>query len=178
MNREYSISSNRRVIVDKKDGEFYVTIEEIGSETKSITLPAKRWAALVAAESNIDHAVSSLQAKQYVKYNHHLGGGMFVSVTTGFLCVDLRSFYYNKAKASPAPTKRGIALILTQWEQLKEINQQIIQHFPKLAKTELCIHPTFNSLINCIECHPYKDSVEPVKSTPMLNTTPENFSFY
>jgi hypothetical protein len=110
MSREYPINANRRVVVYKKDGEFYVTIEEPGSTVKSVTLPAKRWAVLIAVEPQIDHAVSCLEAKQYVKFNYHIGGGYYVSVTTGFLCVDIRQFYY---KDSPRATKHGIALNLT-----------------------------------------------------------------
>jgi hypothetical protein len=160
MTREYPINANRRVVVFKKNGEFYVTIEEPGSTLKSVTLTAKRWGALAAFESEIEDAVSSLQAKQYVNFKSHIGGGYFVSVTTGFLCVDIREFYF---KDSPRPSKHGIALNLTQWTQLKEINQQIKQHFPKLAKTELCSHQNLDALINCIECHPFKDSIDLIK---------------
>jgi hypothetical protein len=171
MNREYFISANRRVIVFQRDCEFYITIEEIGSEIKSITLPIKRWAALLAVESNIDHAVNCLQTKQYVKFSHHIGGAVFVSLTTGYQCVDIRSYFYNKTKACSSPTKRGIALNLDQWLQFKEISQQIKVNFPQLAKIELCLHANVDTLINCVECHPFKDSVETMKSA-------ENSSFY
>ena len=173
MSREYMITANRHVVVKKKDGEFYVTIEELGSDTKTVTLPAKRWAALVAAEAQIDHAVHSLQAKQCVKFNQHIGGGYFVSVTSGYSCVDIREFYFNKDQGTPRATKHGIALILAQWPTFKEIIQQIKQHFPKLSKTEVCAHHNMDTLINCIECHPFKDSMDTLKPV-----SEPNYSFY
>lgn len=51
MSRKYMINTNQHVVVKKKDGEFYVTIKELGSDTKTAILPAKRWTALVAAEA-------------------------------------------------------------------------------------------------------------------------------
>jgi Transcriptional Coactivator p15 (PC4) len=157
MMKEWIIDERRRVVVKKQDGEFAVTIEEPGSDTKSVILPAKRWAALVASEPLIDDSVHSLLAKQYVKFNTHIGGGIFVSVTTGFACVDIREFYWNKEKQTALPTKHGIAMNMQQWPRLKEINQLIQEHFPKLAKIELCNHQTIDELFNCIECQPFKD---------------------
>ena len=125
MMKEWIIDDRRRVLVKKKDGEFTVTIEEPGSELKSVILPAKRWAALLAIEPQIDDCVTSLQAKQYIKFNSHIGGGVFVSVTTGFACVDIREFYWNKERQLALPTKHGIAMNMKQWPRLKEINQLI-----------------------------------------------------
>jgi Transcriptional Coactivator p15 (PC4) len=157
MAREWIIDDRRRVHVRRQDGEFNITIEEPGSDTKSLCLPAKRWAALMACEQQIDSSVHSLQAKQYVKFITHIGGGIFVSVTTGFPCVDIREFYWNKEKLTALPTKRGIALTMKQWPLLKEINQLIKEYFPQLTKIDVCNHLALDELINCGECHPFKD---------------------
>ena len=182
MMREYTLGVNRRVVVDKKNGEFFITIEEPGSDKKSVILPAKRWAALIAYESQIDQSVIYLQTNQYVKFSTHIGGAYFISITTGYPCVDLRQFYYNKTKAASLPTKHGIALTLDQWTQLKEINQLIQQHFPKLAKTEICTHTVLSEMMECRECHPYQDSMDKTKLPPppppppqQLCSTPLNF---
>jgi hypothetical protein len=167
MTREYVLGANRRVVVDKKNGEFFVTIEEPGTEKKSVTLTAKRWAALVASEPLIDQSVNSLQGDQYVKFSTHIGGAYFISVTSGYKCVDFREFYFNKTKAASLPTRHGIALTLDQWPQLKEIIQLIRQHFPKLAKTEMCTHTILSEMLECKECHPYKDSMDLTKQPPL-----------
>ena len=156
MMKDWIIDDRRRVVVKKQDGEFTITIEEPGSETKSVILPAKRWAALIASDPQIDDSIHNLLAKQYVKYISHIGGGIFVSVTTGFACVDIREFYWNKEKQTTLPTKHGIALNMQQWTRLKEINLLIKEQFPNLAKIELCNHQTLDELINCFECHPFR----------------------
>ena len=153
MMKEYSISSFRRVCVKQQDDDFFVTIEQPGSELKRVTLPAKRWVALLASE--LDETLDLLQTQQYVRLNTHIGGGFYVSVTTGYNCVDIRRFYYNPAKDSTLPTKEGIAINLNDWTAFKVIAQQINQDFPQLANAEMCMHQTFIELISCGECHPF-----------------------
>jgi hypothetical protein len=166
MAEEYVIDSRRHVTVKQENGEFNITIEEPGSIAKCVTLPARRWAALLAYESEIDGSVHRLQAKQNVHYKSHLGGGYFVSVTTGFLCVDIREFYYSKAQGEPRPTRHGIAMNLKQWSQLKEVALLIAKRFPQLTKTELCSHQILAELMNCVECHPYKEEFDQLLSIP------------
>jgi hypothetical protein len=60
----------------------------------------------------------------------------------------------NKEKQTALPIKHGIAKKMQQGPRLKEIIQE---HFPKLAKIELCNHQTVDELFNCIECQPFKD---------------------
>ena len=153
MMKEYSISSFRRVCVKQQDGDFFVTIEQPGSELKRVTLPAKRWVALLASE--LDESLELLQTPQYVRLNTHIGGRFYVSVTTGYNCVDIRRFYYNPAKDSTLPTKEGIAINLNDWTAFKVIAQQINQDFSQLANAEMCMHQTFIELISCGECHPF-----------------------
>jgi hypothetical protein len=165
MSKEYTISPSRRVLVKKHQGEHFVTIEEPGSDLKTVTLPAKRWAALVACEPQVDESVLFLKTNQYVKYVSHIGGSYFVSVTTGFACVDIREFYYNLNKG-PLPSRHGIALNLTDWSKFKEIVQEIKQQFPKLAKTELCNHHDLDNLLSCTNCQPYGIYYDPSKAPP------------
>ena len=154
---EFVIDDRRRVVVKMEDGEYAVTIEEPNSDVKTVTLPGKRWAALLACEMDIDSSVDRLKAKQYVKFNNHIGGGYYVSVTTGFACVDIREFYFNKTLGEPRPTKHGVAVNLKQWSQLKDVNQLIALRFPKLAQTELCTHDNQYARLQCTECHPFKN---------------------
>jgi len=54
-----------------------------------------------------------------VNYRQHISGGCYVSVTTGFKCVDFRQFYMPYGKTEVKPTRKGIALRLTEWDQMK-----------------------------------------------------------
>jgi hypothetical protein len=162
MMKEYILATHRRVCVDKRDGEFFITIDEPGTYLKSVTLPAKRWAALMLAITPIDESVALLQSQQYVKLFTHFGGGFFISVTTGFRCVDLRRFYFNSTKDSNQPTRDGIALTLSQWSLFKVIVQQINKDFPELSEIEHCTHRELMELFNCKECYPLDILPKPV----------------
>jgi hypothetical protein len=90
---KYNIGVNRNVTVEIEDGELFVTIAEENS-SKSVTFPAYRWAQFVAYQTEIDESVKQLVDKQgNVKLFVHVGGAWYVSVTTGFACVDIRLFY-------------------------------------------------------------------------------------
>jgi len=42
---------------------------------------------------DIENIVSAMLRGQVVGYQHHIGGGHYVSVTSGFDCVDFRKLY-------------------------------------------------------------------------------------
>ena len=177
--REYPIDETKRVVVSKKGSEYFVTIEEIGSQTKTVALPAKRWAVLITILPDIENSVNALKTNQSVKFSTHLGGGYFTSVNTGFFCVDIREFYYNKKEGAPKPTKHGIALNLVQWDQFKDIIQLINLHFPRLSKTQMCIHSDLNDLYKCTECRPFpQDTSVPPPPAPPASPVNFNFGFY
>ena len=109
----YSLGQNRYLSVKKLDGDLHVTIGEKDTDSKTITFPSRRWAQFVATIGQVDEAVNNLLAKQYVQLNQHIGGKCYLSVTTGFACVDIRQYYYNALKGS-SPSKNGIALRLPE----------------------------------------------------------------
>jgi len=98
MSTNYSIGQNRTVSVTESEFDTCLTISEAGQEIKSVTLSSRRWAQFVEVMSQVDEAVNSHLAKQYVQLNIHVGGKCYLSVTTGFVGVDFRQNYFNKAK--------------------------------------------------------------------------------
>jgi hypothetical protein len=73
---------------------------------------------------NISEAVNQLHEKKYVKYFKSIGQDFYVSVTTGFWCVDLRRFYTTKEGALK-PSRDGLALRLNEWNRLYDFRGQI-----------------------------------------------------
>jgi len=129
-----------------------------GTGAKSVTLSSRRWAQFVEVMSQVDEAVNSLLAKQYVQFNIHIGGKCYLSVTMAFACVDFRQYYFNKTKG-PSPTKTGIALRISEWAALKELIPQLHQKHPVFSTTQPCAyqldHQNFEGALSCIECHPF-----------------------
>ena len=105
--------SDRRVLSVEEDE---VVIKD-SKNNNSIKIPAKRWATFRLQFDEIENAVSKLREKQYVKYFQHIGGGWYVSVSTGFYCVDIRRFY--KKDGELRPTREGLALRLFEWTELQ-----------------------------------------------------------
>jgi len=60
---------------------------------------------------------SKLYVNHLVSYKTHKGGGYYVSITSGFNCIDICTFYVPYGQTDPKPTRRGIALRLGEWMQ-------------------------------------------------------------
>jgi Transcriptional Coactivator p15 (PC4) len=123
----FNIGVNRNVIVKSQDDELVVIIEETGTD-KRIVFTDKRWVQFLHMIEDIDNAVNQLNTHQYVSYQAHIGGKWFVTVTTGFLCINLRQFYMNTALGLQ-PTRRGIALRVPEWVKLKEVITDVTDVF-------------------------------------------------
>jgi len=119
-----------------------------------------RWAELRTNMHNINEKVKAmLEGQEDVKYRHHLGGAVYVSVTTGYRCVDFRKFFVPDGETEPKPTRTGIALRLREWEQMPQLIQKINDKNPDLATAFQCyVHDNHLSQIEameCRECHPF-----------------------
>ena len=112
MSTTFNIGVKRNVIFEKQDGELVALIEESGTD-KKIVFTSKRWTQFILLIEEIDNAVDQLIACKHVSYQTHIGGKWFVSISTGFRCINLRQFYMNTADGL-RPTKRGIAIRLPE----------------------------------------------------------------
>jgi len=54
-----------------------------------------------------------LERAQDVKYNEHIEGRHYASVTTGFRCVDFRRWFLSHDEQDPKPTKKGRCILST-----------------------------------------------------------------
>ena len=61
-----------------------------------------------------------------------------MSVTSGFKCVDFRTFFMAYGSVEPKPTKKGIALRIPEWIELLRLVEVINN--------------------TCSECYPFVDS--------------------
>jgi hypothetical protein len=146
--KTWSIGDNRVIRVKKTDNEYSVTICEEKSP-KTITLTGRRWNQLVESIAIIDENLLAIKNKQYVKMERRLGGTVYVSVTTGYRCVDIRHFY-GKEGVGPRPTKKGIALRLREWDNLKTAAIEIQSAYPEMVDLEPCMAGSdhYNQLVS------------------------------
>jgi len=98
-----------------------------------------RWAAFRQAIHDICNNVKALKEDDdSVKYFQHIGGGYYVSVTSGYKCVDFRKWFqpYDAKYGEVKPTKRGVVLRLDEWAHLCNLVDVINTAYPSLADAE------------------------------------------
>ena len=79
-----------------------------------------------------------------VKLQHHIGGAYYVSVTSGYSCVDLRKFYqpYDSKDGQIKATRMGVALRLDEWATLCQLIDTINTSYSSLASAVPCYYQT------------------------------------
>ena len=109
----------------------------------------------------IDATAKQLCGDEPIKFQAHIGGGQYVSITSGFKCVDFRTFYIPYGQQDVRPTKKGIALRLHEWGKMRAIVDSINDAFPTLATALPCYmqsdHQDTATAIACCECFPFSN---------------------
>jgi len=131
-----------------------------------------RWAAFRQVVDDIDKSVRAiLSGDQNVKFLHHIGGAYYVTVNSGYRCVNLRKWFQPLDSAGDIkPTKKGVSLRLDEWSSLCNLVDVINKTFTSLDSAQPCYYGDdhMNQLgwLNCTECHPFYVSL----SQPTANS--------
>ena len=112
------------------------------------------------------HVKKLLRGEETVAYRRHIGGGFYVSVKSGYACVDIRKYYktYDDEDEEKAikPTKTGISLRCEEWAKLWCLIDDVNAVYPSLADAQPCYYNEdhMNQLgwLECAECHPFRNS--------------------
>ena len=152
--KKYVIGENRYLVVKKNEIKMF---EDGSSKMALFSFP--RWAYFIKNFADIDNAVAKLvTTKEDIKLQLHVGGGWYVSVTSGFRCVDIRKFYMLPG-VGPRPTKIGLALRLHEWATLKDVAAEMNEKHPDIAATQPCWagedHFNQEGAMGCSECNPF-----------------------
>ena len=62
----------------------------MGSDNRYEDFSIVRWASLVRAIDEVQHAIYEIHTNPQLKFRHHIGGGYYVSVSADLKCVDFR----------------------------------------------------------------------------------------
>ena len=98
-----------------------------------------------------------------VSYRQDIGGGYYVSVTSGFHCVDIRKLFIPRGQTEIKATRAGLAIRLREWTNLKKIMADIDSAHPTLATAVPCFqhddHMNQLGALQCSECNPFRQDV-------------------
>jgi len=118
-----------------------------------------RWAQFRQSIEEIDAKVKALVNNESVSYRQHIGGGHYVSVTSGFRCVDFRKWFMPYGQTEIRPTRSGIALRLSEWDEMQKLVETINTAYPTLGTTLPCYleddHQNQIGALRCRECYPF-----------------------
>ena len=108
--------------------------------------------------------VVKLRDGEDVDFMKHIGGGVYVTVKSGFECVNLRQYFLPPGNEKEVPTRQGIALRLPEWDRLLEHMDAIRMTSKEIEDAKQCFlsddHMNIMGWINCRECNafPQKDT--------------------
>lgn len=156
----YTLGDNQDRVMDVTLNE--VTITSTSEPRKTIKFDVNRWAHFIAVLVQVDDNAMELNRKSRpVTFRKHLGDGYYVSVTTGWMCVDFRKYYvpYGLPSDQVRPTKAGISLRLDEWADLMKTIPSIHRDFPELASAKRCTdedsHLCQRGWLECSSCFPF-----------------------
>ena len=76
---------------------------------------------------------------------------MFVSVTSGIRCVDIRQWYMDRQRTLRAG-RIGIALRMSEWHKFVELIPQMNEQSARVRDAEPCFHQNQEGAMECSEC--------------------------
>ena len=149
-------------VSDYKDN-VYIHIRKYDTNEDGKLFPTKKGAALIPCRWNellmsIDDIKKAVPAFRSESYSKHLGGNWYVSVSKDIACVDIRRFWQPEEGQDVVPTRKGIGLRFTEFEELVKLLDEINSYVPELADVIPCLsredHQNQLGALKCSECNP------------------------
>jgi len=106
---------------------------------KHVTLTTSCLACLMSICRQINIKLEEIELYvRLVAYRAHIGGNYYVSVTSGYDCVDIRHFYvpYGLPCDQVRPSRNRLALRLDKWKHLLKLVPTIHKRYPELIIAE------------------------------------------
>lgn len=136
----------------------YIHIREVlydKTPTKNgISLTLQRCNELFSSLSHIDIAVQQMELNQDTFYRRHIGGNWYVTVQSGFKCVDIRQFWLPDGETDIRATRKGISLNFQQYKELKNGLGILPSFVPELYGVIPCYRVPDHDQKTCKECTP------------------------
>ena len=81
------------------------------------------------------------RTSSFVKFLQHVGGAYYVSVNSGYCCVDMIKWFQPfNATGDIKPTKIGVSLHLNEWSDLCNLVDVINKAYTSLGSVQPCYY--------------------------------------
>jgi len=127
----FALGSKQDRVLNVVSGDMNITSTSVPG--KHVTLSLNRWAQLMSIRQQIDDEAKEINRQTHpVAFRAHRGDRYYVSVTSGYGCVDIRHFYipYRLPCDNVRPTCSGLGLRLDEWAHLLKLIPTIHERHP------------------------------------------------
>ncbi len=121
----FHLGNERYISVKVFEGQTRIDIrqynkfgEKIYPTKLGIHLTETQFANLLLFIDDIDKDVKKFQDKKVESFRYNIGDGICVSVTDGYPVVHVRLYFQNELMPCALPTKTGLALRFSEWDNL------------------------------------------------------------
>ena len=90
MRKHFNLGAGRLLFAQKKGSVYQIKIYEMGSDNRYVDFSIVRWASFGRAIDEAQNAIYEIYTNPQLKFQHHIGGGYYISVSANFKCVDIR----------------------------------------------------------------------------------------
>ena len=90
MSEHFNLRAGRVLFAQNKGSVYQIKIYEMGSDNRYVDFSIVRWASFVRAIDEVQNAIHEIHTNPQLKFQHHIGGGYYISVSANFKCVDIR----------------------------------------------------------------------------------------
>ncbi|MES9971550.1 MAG: transcriptional coactivator p15/PC4 family protein [Candidatus Thiodiazotropha sp.] len=123
--------------------------------SKGIALTLERCNELFKSLPMLDIHVEELSRNESSTFfRNHLGGNWFVTVQSGFNCVDIRKFWLPENAQDICASRKGVSLTFDQFRELKSGLRAIPSFVTELWNMRTCYEMPGHDATQCEECSP------------------------
>ena len=90
MSKHFNLGAGRVLFAQKKGSVYQIKIYEMESDNRYVAFSIVRWASFVRVIDQAQNAIHEIHTNPKLKFQHHIGGGYYISVSANFKCVDIR----------------------------------------------------------------------------------------
>ena len=90
MRKHFNLVAGRVLLAQKKGSVYQIKIYEMGSDNRYVDFSIVRWDSFIRAIDEAQNAIYEIHTNPQLKFQHHIGGGYYISVSANFKCIDIR----------------------------------------------------------------------------------------
>ena len=89
MGNHLNLGAGPVLFAQKKGFIYQIKMYEMGSDNRYVDFTIVTWASFVRAIDEAQNAIHDIHTNPQLKFQHHIGGGYYISVSANFKCVDI-----------------------------------------------------------------------------------------